>query len=309
MLVCFVVPSKRTRAIAAEIIEAAGAAADLFTDAGFERRIDEPADARDTLDFFLGEVLHETASATATQNAALANAVLLDEPATAADVVSATLAVGIGAEIAEPTTAVTTQDATVTSLPAFNQWNPADKSANVTLTGGLTVAPTTTTSCGVRGLYSATTGKLYFEVTWTNTPSGSSHTAGLQKGSTALNLMDTGGAVCRTDFGVIWINGGNTGISISSFSGFASGDVMCVAADLDNERIWFRRNGGQWNGSGTANPATNTGGLDISAVFAATPAFPEVSFISSTAVQAVANFGATAFAFTKPSGFTGWPAS
>jgi len=81
------------------------------------------------------------------------------------------------------------------------------------------------------------------------------------------------------------------------------------AVDLDNRKIWFRlAPSGNWNASGTANPATNTGGYTI-------PAGTMVPFVTfggtaGTAGHALtANFGASVFSGAVPAGFTsGWPA-
>src|SRR5262245_25748797 len=103
----------------------------------FATLVDDPANVLDNIDAYLGEVMLEAASA--------------------ADVIDA--AIPMVFEIVETATADTTQDGVVTTAPAYNEWNPSDKSATVTLTGGLTVAPTTTVSCGIRSLRSATSGK------------------------------------------------------------------------------------------------------------------------------------------------------
>jgi hypothetical protein len=50
---------------------------------------------------------------------------------------------------------------------------------------------------------------------------------------------------------------------ISTGAGSA-GDRLCVAVDPVNGRAWARLNSGNWNNSGTADPATNTGGINIS---------------------------------------------
>jgi hypothetical protein len=84
-----------------------------------------------------------------------------------------------------------------------------------------------------------------------------------------------------------------------------AGDVVCLAIDHPNQRLWFRKNGGNWNNSGTANPATNIGGFNISAVFTATNTFALVTF-ASTGLNHTANFGAATFAQTMPSGFSAW---
>jgi hypothetical protein len=47
---------------------------------------------------------------------------------------------------------------------------------------------------------------------------------------------------------------------------WASSDILIFAWDLDNRRMWLRVNGGNWNSNGSADPATNVGGIDISGI-------------------------------------------
>lgn len=66
--------------------------------------------------------------------------------------------------------------------------------------------------------------------------------------------------------------------------------------------IWFRLNDGEWNGDPSADPATQTGGFDISSITA-----PYIPFLSGSngfggEFVLTANFGASAFAYTAPSG-------
>ena len=57
-----------------------------------------------------------------------------------------------------------------------------------------------------------------------------------------------------------------------------------------------------WNNSGTANPATGVGGISSGV---AGPYYASASS-SSASTSYTANFGASAFSFTMPSGFTSW---
>jgi hypothetical protein len=74
-----------------------------------------------------------------------------------------------------------------------------------------------------------------------------------------------------------------------------------VALDITNSKIYFidLTNNGQWNDSATANPATNTGGTTVSVTGALFPVLTVWSLSSATA-----NFGASAFVGTVPSGFS-----
>jgi hypothetical protein len=76
---------------------------------------------------------------------------------------------------------------------------------------------------------------------------------------------------------------------------------------MGNKRVWFRPyGGGSWNNSGTANPATNVGGIDISAVFTAGVAAYPVCGMFQNGDGSIINLGQAAFIFAKPTNFVEW---
>jgi hypothetical protein len=189
-------------------------------------------------------------------------------------------------------------------------WDPASVTA-VTLSGSNLVATntgTTSTDQGAKVASSAgrNTGKYYFEVTITANTTGVNR--GLGIGTTASTYTNMGNGattgVVMYFTGSVYANGGSTGISIPSV---IIGVPVGMAIDLDNRKIWIRASaGGIWNNSGTADPATNVGGITI-------PAGTMVPFVvfgggSGAANNVVtANFGASIFAGAVPAGFTsGW---
>lgn len=192
-------------------------------------------------------------------------------------------------------------------------WDSATATA-VTLSGGNLVATNTGTTSADQGAHvvaasGKTSGKYYLEMTYTTVTGGAN--AGVGIGTTAStytnmgNSATTGNMTFRTT-GNIYANGSNTGVTLS-VSG--SGVIIGIAVDLDNRKIWFRKTpSGNWNNSGTANPATNVGGLTIPSG----TMVPFVTFGSTSGVTGnvvTANFGATTFNGTAPSGFTsGWAA-
>jgi hypothetical protein len=152
-----------------------------------------------------------------------------------------------------------------------------------------------------------TSGKWYFEFHVTAYPSGGTVGVGVCTTASTIagwsNNGTTGIGSLGFPGGQIWSNGGVPGstgaISLNSWIG--------IAIDLDNRRAWFRASpASNWNNNGTANPATNTGGLTIPAgAMVAIGTFTGVSMGSGT--SSTVNFGATAFAGVVPSGFTaGW---
>jgi hypothetical protein len=188
-------------------------------------------------------------------------------------------------------------------------WNPSDKSANITLSNGnLTAAASASSNEGVRAVDSKTSGKYYFEWKLTGTPNGSNTGVEVCREDATLSSMGSTTNLlcgCFISVGNIWNNGSFTGKTVGAF---ATNDVGCSAIDLDNKRAWFRKNGGNWNGDATANPATNTGGIDISGWFTGVHViYPSATFNTTTS-SFVTNFGDSSFTQTTPSGFTsGWP--
>lgn len=288
MLVCNVSLRPPRSAIAASLAEAVAATDATATGIVFATLVDDPASVGDIVNAYLGEIMLEAATATDTVVPVFIYDSEIVEAMTATDTVSATLVV-----------ATTTWDAgTVTA---------------VTLSGGNLVATNTGTTATSQGAHAPgtagkTTGKFYFEATLTtNIQTGGNGGVGI--GTTASTYANMGGSATTGDevfwnSGNIWANGGNTAITLS---GMPTGTVVGCAIDLDNRKAWFRRApSGNWNNSGTADPATNVGGITI-------PAGTMVPFLTfggtgGTANNVItANFGASAFSGAVPSGFTsGW---
>lgn len=104
---------------------------------------------------------------------------------------------------------------------------------------------------------------------------------------------------------ISWKNVTQTSVNQATWG---AGDVIGIAIDLTNGRAWWRKNTGLWVGtSGTPDPATNTNGFDISHLTSNNcRVYPAVN-LSGSAAKFTANFGASAFTGTVPSGFTsGW---
>jgi len=194
----------------------------------------------------------------------------------------------------------------------YATWDAATVTA-VTLSGGNLVATNTGTTSADQGARVAdaagrTSGKYYFETTFDYiAPGGVNRGFGIgTTASTYTGMGNTGGVTGAHAYitGTVWSNGS----SIFSWgAGWNAGQIMGIAVDLDNRRIWFRSApAGIWNNNAANNPATNVGGLTI-------PAGTMVPFVTfggtSGGVGNVlsANFGASAFSGAVPSGFTaGW---
>ncbi len=186
-------------------------------------------------------------------------------------------------------------------------WNPSDKSAQATLSNGnLTWSNGNSSNQGVRSTTSRTSGKPYFEYLILNTGGGRNDCG---NGIAASSFVFTDGSANNAfemfnGAGDIWFNGVSTGKSLGAR---ANNDVICVAIDFTNQRGWIRANAGNWNGDAAADPATNTNGIDISAVFTSSAAFI-LGTNNNTIIATVGtlNVGDTPFAQTVPSGFGTW---
>jgi hypothetical protein len=183
---------------------------------------------------------------------------------------------------------------------ATTTWNPSDKTAGMTLSGGNLTATGAGSGDCVRAIASASSGKKYWEIT-AGSPAVGDVIAGILNSSISVvgNYVvgfgsETAGVYFNSQ---IRVNGANVG---SITDGFSVNSVISIALDLDNAKIWFRVDGSDWNNDVIANqnPATNTGGADISAVDL--PVHAAISIESNTTYM-TANFGATAYAYAPPS--------
>jgi hypothetical protein len=178
-------------------------------------------------------------------------------------------------------------------------------STNVTLTNGNRTAThgASPSFALARSASFKSTGKLYYEILVSHITSPGDGVGVATAGATPLNVSNDG-LNCSVVYqsGNIWSNGVSTGKTLGAL---ADGNRIYVAIDRGNLRAWFSKGGGAWNGDGTANPATNTGGVTMQSADVS----PCACFDTANNSQAViANFGLSAFAGTVPSGFTaGWP--
>lgn len=186
-------------------------------------------------------------------------------------------------------------------------WNPSDKSAAIVLSNGNLTATDTVTanSNSVRSSTSQSAGKVYWEITATQ--SSTDWAAGVANSTFPLTISSGLGAegngvgfynVSPTQ--AIYYNGSalSTGVSAG-----ATGDIIYFAADLTNHLLWvsskvMRDAATPWNNSGSANPATSTGGINFAGLTC--PCY--IVFNSEESSAATINAGGP-FAGTVPSGF------
>ena len=181
---------------------------------------------------------------------------------------------------------------------ANTQWNVSDKSATVALSLLNLRATVSGGFGGARGVASNTAGKYYWEYVYTTIFTNNIN-PGIALSSGSLTAPSAGVVYVSRSSGNIFVNGSSSGSSLGTIP---ASSVLGVAVDFTAQQIWFRlAPAGNWNGSGTANPATPLGGVSISAVSSG-PLFPYMT--GNTSDVLTANFGDSAFTGAVPAGFT-----
>lgn len=176
-------------------------------------------------------------------------------------------------------------------------WNTADKSGMALTNGDLTATVSGGAPGGVRST-NPLTGKVYAEFLAVSAPGDPM--LGITQGDTSLSAWLYNGAGTKS---VVWYAtaatvyfGAGGGSSPSGISNAATNDILQIAVDVPNDRIWFG-NDNSWSG----DPAAGTGSFSLAGLTG------DIFFaFQGAGTEAItANFGATAFAYTPPAGFSG----
>lgn len=187
-------------------------------------------------------------------------------------------------------------------------WNPDDMAAGFTLSNGnLTVtAPNSdNTFRNVRSIFGASSGKYYWEIHIDMIVGGIEPVSAMGIATSAVSLTaqpypsdfawmmqdDNGGGVC--------IKYNDTAVTNLDLPSLTTGDIGMIALDLDAGKIWFGRQG-TWADGG--NPSAGTG-AQFTNVTGTVYALANLRSATLTGIAQTANFGATAFAYTVPTGF------
>lgn len=221
-------------------------------------------------------------------------------------VLAATVRVNTLVDVVASFTGAATMDADVTveAAPAeATTWNPSDKGSGVVLSNSDLTATTPSVfpfARAVRAIAGKSSGKWMFQFNWTNTGNNPNIGVGNASASLTANMGGDTNSAAWYMTGVYAFN------NVNDFDAPSPGTATCtVCVDVDAGLIWYRKNTDAWNNDAGADPATGTGGFDISTM--STPWYP-MACMNEDGNSVTANFGQTAFSFTAPSGFNPWTA-
>lgn len=176
--------------------------------------------------------------------------------------------------------------------------------ATVLSNGNLTAAGSGASVGGVRANGGEITGSFFNEFTIV---SATSLGVALVNSSEDLNNFIGGDTN-----GIVYGNAGSVQLNFSgpTISPYTVGDVVGMAVNLIAQLIWFRVNGGNWNNNGSADPATNTGGISIAGLsgVGTIPMFVATQ-LNGAGNSVTANFGDTSYAHAAPAGYGNYTAS
>jgi len=179
-------------------------------------------------------------------------------------------------------------------------WSKTDNALFKVAINGVTVTATEALWHGGRTFTGYASGKWYWEIT--------PDIAELGSGTNVfLGVATEGVALTGNDItaGSYLYNGGNGNkadtSSVAYGDSYGVGDTISFAFDIDAGKIWFGKNG-VWQASGDPANGTNPtfSGIPIERYF---PYF--LCYVAGNRVTA--NFGASDFAYTPPSGFVSFP--
>lgn len=177
-------------------------------------------------------------------------------------------------------------------------WNPSNKSAAITLSGGNLIATHTATSehDGVTATLGRSAGKYYFEVR-----SDSSTTDGLIGVAGAGFNLDNYLGLGSTEYSYYQTNGQkvNNGSAVAYGAAYTTPAVIGVAVDLDAGKIWFAKDN-TWQASG--NPAAGTGEAYSGMTG---EKFPAITMFTNGSSM-TARFKSSDFTYSPPTGFLPW---
>lgn len=176
-------------------------------------------------------------------------------------------------------------------------WNSADKDSGCTLSNSDRTASQAALNAGmVRSTASLSSGKWYVEATF---DSGSSYYGIATSVPSTANQpgFTSAGWACLKFNGSKYTNNSATAYG----SGFTDGDIVTMAVDLDNDKIWWGKNG-TWFNSGDPAAGTNEAFSSLTGTYFLAFGSPSSSGAKNLTLKTIASYS-----YSPPSGFySGW---
>lgn len=183
--------------------------------------------------------------------------------------------------------------------PASGTWNPADKSAGITLSGGNLFALGDGADWNnARSTTSHSSGKYYFGfrsgTTW------DSPAVGFANSSQALDAAVLGDTTNGCSY---FVNGGiRYGGVIGSIAGFSGGTVGAVAIDIGAAKFWAYQPGVGWDG----DPGAGTGGYTVTNVVGGAVYACICKLGNTDPIEGIFDAATLGGLIAAPSGFSAW---
>ncbi len=186
---------------------------------------------------------------------------------------------------------------------SYTAWNPLDKSAEITLSNSnLTATSTVAATHGVRSVKGNSAGKWYLE--YVPAALGTYCDIGISNSSLVLDTNYVGQTANGWGLFSSGLGGGpyHSAVNLGLTTGYTAGQTVQLALDMDNGKVWWGINN-TWLGGG--DPAAGTLANYTTGITGTLYATLTASGSAPASVSTV-NFGASAFTYTPPTGFTGW---
>lgn len=183
-------------------------------------------------------------------------------------------------------------------------WSTTIKNANANLSNGNKTAlgaPGSSYTPGAQGIFVTAGLKRYFEVRLDVLGGAGSTSVGL---ANASNIYTDGSYLGLTNNSIGCFDDGQiirNNITLTTVAVPVVTNIICIAF-TSGSKMWERVGNGNWLNDIIANqnPATATGGVDISTLGDVTPAYNVIGLTGPSRITA--NFGPS-FTFTPPAGF------
>jgi hypothetical protein len=180
-------------------------------------------------------------------------------------------------------------------VTTFNTLSNGNLEAAHAVSQGYTGNPNGTNYTMFVGTMGVTSGKWYWEGVWTSATTG---IVGVVNSGAGLQYY-VGFEAKSVGYTSTYVYNNGFGSAIGSVPSYAQGDIIGVAIDMDNGKLYFSKNGTFIN---SGDPAAGTG--NVASGLTGETIFPAVSQITANdGYTFVANFGQRAFAYSAPSGY------